>query len=153
MSVNTDPQKNVWKILCVFYDIGGTLGTPRIVGGHLAGITLLPEVLTRLEAARKTGVRLGVISNTGNESAKTIDDALAAVGLLSFFPEPLRIYSSVVGITKSNPAIFLHAAKAAGLSSGNCLYVGEDAAERQVATQAGFRVAADPASVLGLLSA
>jgi FMN phosphatase YigB (HAD superfamily) len=73
--------------------------------------------------------------------------------LLDFFEPKLRLYSHDIGLTKNSPAIFLRAVELAGQSAEpqRCLFVGEDAAERSFATQAGLRVCPDPLLVEELL--
>lgn len=75
----------------------------------------LAPVLERL-AAR---YRLGIVSNFyGN-----LDGLLAAEGLRPFFS--VVADSGVLGVTKPDAAIFLHAAKAVGAAPADCVMVGD----------------------------
>jgi FMN phosphatase YigB (HAD superfamily) len=75
-----------------------------------------------------------------------MQSALENAGLFAFFAaEPdLLIYSSEVHLTKNSPEIFQLACRRAGLKSQlqHCLFVGEDANERNFARAAGCQVAA-----------
>ena len=128
----------------VFCDIGNILGVPRFSPPPPA-LEIFSFVKDALTELREKGVRLGVISDTGDETAETIDEILEKSGILDFFEPKLRIYSSVVGETKDSPDIFQLAAEKAGLGDQpqRCLFVGENPRERSFAAQAGFDVARD----------
>lgn len=130
----------------VFFDIGDTLGTARVTKGRLEGIDVFPFVPPFLSRLKTAGIRLGVISNTGDEPGAAVDSILNSAGILSFFEDGLRIYSGDVGMEKDNPDIFRIAADRAGLqgSPGQCLFIGDSAKERDVAEQAGMKTAPDP---------
>jgi hypothetical protein len=132
------------KPAVVFCDIGNVLGVPRFSPppAELRKFPFVEEALGRL---RDEGVRLGVISDTGDETAETINEILEKSGILQFFEPELLIYSSVVDMTKDSPEIFQFAAGQAGHSDNpeQCLFVGEDPRERSFAAQAGLRVARD----------
>jgi len=74
------------------------------------------ESLTRLRAA---GLRLGIVSNSDGR----VEQALAAAGLLDYFD--VVIDSSLVGIEKPDPGIFLAALDALGVAPEEALYVGD----------------------------
>jgi hypothetical protein len=140
------------KSTVVFCDIGDILGAavfspppPR-----LERLDLFPFVATVLEQLRNNDNRLGIISNTGEESSKEINDILKKAGIFEFFDPDLLIYSSEVGLKKDSPEIFKLAVEKAGLKGTpeKCLFVGEDPRERSFASQAGLRVARD-LSLLG----
>ena len=132
----------------VFFDIGGTLGRPRLSGPpvKLRGIDVYPFVPGVLEGLAAKTVDLGIISNTGTETATSMRTHLEEAGIYRFFKRRLLIYSSVVGMEKDSPAIFELAAERAGRASdpGECVYVGEDNVERSHAVAAGWRVAPHP---------
>jgi len=135
-----------------FFDIGGTLGSPRRAGGTgpIEGLDVFPEVPSVLEDVQAGGIRPGIISDRGSYSAATVKAWLSEAGVLHFFDATLIIFGK-----KTSDAIFRRAAKRAGLAASpeRCLYVGEDPAERNFAAAAGFRVADSPRSaraVLGL---
>ena len=142
--------------VAVFFDIGDTLASPVIIDGQLVRLDVYPfvsDVLVRLRASGLDdgSVALGVISNTGNASAATMNELLETSGLLFLIDPPLCLYSSVEGLDKSQPALFERAATRAGVPAGQCLYVGEDAAERAVAASVGFRVSPQPLHALHLV--
>ncbi|MEW6543170.1 MAG: M20/M25/M40 family metallo-hydrolase [Nitrospirota bacterium] len=113
-------------------------------------LILFPDVREILKTLRRKGCRLGVISNTGQEPAATIDAMLRNAGILTHFEPKLRLYSSEVRMEKDSPKIFKLAAQRAGLKAtpSRCLFVGEEARERTFALAAGWRVA--PAVSLAL---
>ncbi|HEX2080133.1 MAG TPA: HAD family hydrolase, partial [Longimicrobium sp.] len=132
----------------MFFDIGGTLASPVLTPPphRLERLDLYPFVPGVLKDLRGRGVRLGIISNTGDERGERIDEVLAAAGVLGFFDPALLVYSADVGMTKDSPEIFRLAAARAG-AEGNperCVFVGEDSTERAFAVQAGMRVAPHP---------
>ena len=142
--------------LAVFFDIGDTLASPVVAGGRLTGLDVypfVPDVLARLReaAADHAGVRVGLLSNTGDASAAEMDDLLDGAGLLALVDPGLCLFSSVEGLDKTNPAFFARAHERAGLPPGRCVYVGEDAAERAVAASAGLRVSPHPLHALHLV--
>lgn len=139
--------------LAVFFDLGDTLASPVVENGNLARLEVypfVPEVLQRLRgsAGEAEAVRIGLISNTGNAPAGLLDDLLTTAGLRALVDPPLCLFSSVEGLDKSQPALFQRAAARAGLPSTHCWYVGEDAAERDVASSVGFRVSPQPLHAL-----
>jgi FMN phosphatase YigB (HAD superfamily) len=142
--------------IAVFFDIGDTLASPRIADGHLSGLAVypfVPEVLARL---RTTGgaefwIALGVISNTGSETAAVLNDVFAECGLSALLDAALCLFSSVEGLDKSQPAFFALARARAAVPADHCVFVGEDAAERRVAASVGFRVSPHPLHALHLV--
>lgn len=142
--------------IAVFFDIGDTLAQAVVSGSHLVRLDvypLVPEVLTRLRGARgpQEPVSLGLLSNTGHETAATMADVLREAGLLDLLDEPLCLFSSVEGMDKSEPAFFELARDRAGLPADRCVFVGEDAGERAVAASAGFAVSPHPLHALHLV--
>lgn len=142
----------------IFFDIGGTLGIPRISPPpfrleRLDVYPYVPDVLQSL-LDRRIKIRLGIISNTGNETAASMERVLKRAGLYDYFDPDLLIYSSVVGMEKDSPAIFTLAAKRAGSGSapGTCMFVGEDSSERKFALQAGLKVCPHPLLVDAVLA-
>jgi hypothetical protein len=130
-----------------FFDLGDTLGTPVLSAPpiHLIGFDVFDFSVPALhQLGTHGGLRLGVISNTGSDDGTAVDEVLERAGIRDFFEPALRIYSRDVGLRKDSPAIFLLAAARAGVDPGECLFVGEDAAERGFAEQAGFHTADHP---------
>lgn len=135
-------------IAAIFFDLGDTLGTATVEGTppHLTGFTLYPYTLDVLEDLSARVPKLGVISNTGNDSGEKVNAVLRPTGLLQKLDSQLLVYSFDEGVTKSSPEIFFHAARRAGLEATpeRLLFVGEDAHERQVADSANWRVCPHP---------
>lgn len=149
-------------VSAVFFDLGDTLGT-AVLGGRppkLVGFDVYPFVPAVLADLKARGLKLGVISNTGDEKGPAVNAVLAPTGLLTSFDPSLLVYSGdepplvdnssvppvVTPVTKKIPEIFRRAAKRANLDSNpeRCLFVGEDAHEREVAASAGWQVCPHP---------
>jgi bacterial leucyl aminopeptidase len=131
----------------VFFDIGNTLASVSITpsGDRIDRLAVYPYVPGVLAELRERGAQLGIISNRGDISAEEVNQALHAAGLLDFFEPDLVIYGA-----KDSPRIFEQAAARAG-TPDSILFVGEDAAERAHAVQAGFLVAPHPQLALPVL--
>jgi len=137
--------------LAVFFDIGDTLASPVVTAGRLTGLRpypLVPDVLQQMEGA---DLSLGLISNTGTETAQSMRDLLEDADLLPFFRDDLLLFSSVEGLDKSDPAFFELARERAGVPAARCLFVGESEAERAVAKAVGFLVSPHPLHALDLV--
>ena len=142
--------------LAVFFDIGDTLAGAVIEQGHIARLEAYPfvtDVLTRLRAARAdhVTVRVGLISNTGDATAATMNGLLAESGLLPLVDAGLCLFSSVEGLDKTQSAFFELARERAAVPAHSCVFVGEDAKERGVAASVGFRVSPHPLHALYLV--
>lgn len=146
-------------IAAVFFDLGDTLGSAVFEGQppRLAGFDIFPFVRDTLASLKARVVKLGVISNTGNDTGPVVNGILAADlapgGRLADLDRALLVYSGDEGVTKASPEIFHRAAKRAGLEAtpARCLFVGESAPEREVAIAAGWRVCPHPALVTEVL--
>src|SRR3954464_4437777 len=97
-----------WKIggrmglrLVTFFDIGDTLASAVLDGGRLSRLEVypfVPEVLPRLRAGGEgVSVPLGLISNTGDETAARMSQVLAEAGLSALVNAGLCLFSSVEG--------------------------------------------------------
>jgi len=141
--------------VAVFFDIGDTLASAVLKANRLARLDVypfVPDVLHRLRAgAEGVSVSLGLISNTGDESASRMNAILEEAGLSDLLDAELCLFSSVEGLDKSQRAFFALARDRAGLSASRCVYVGENADERAVAASAGFRVSPHPLHALHLV--
>jgi bacterial leucyl aminopeptidase len=137
------------KIGVIFFDIGDTLATvnPNTLDLNLIA---LPGAIDALRRLSEAGLRLGVISNTGSETAQTMRRALQGAGLYDFLEPGLLIYSSEVGLKKDSPEIFRRACARTEFQAdpARCLFVGEDATERTFAVAAGLQVSASPAEAV-----
>jgi histidinol phosphatase-like enzyme len=144
-----DPEGSEENTMAViFFDLGGTLGDPRVspTSDRLEGFDPYPFVRELLEQLRDTGHRLGLISDTGPERAEDMERVLTASNLFDVFDPTLLIYSAEVGMRKDSPAIFERAAREAGVEAdpSQCLFVGENPREVCFALDAGFRITRDP---------
>jgi leucyl aminopeptidase len=134
-------------ISAIFFDLGDTLGVPVLsIDRRLERFEPFQFAQPVLKELREKGMRLGVISNTGEEPGTRLNEVLSQCALQDYFEPILLIYSKDVGLKKDSPKIFQHAAKTAGLEGtpGKCLFVGEDATERGHALTAGWRVCPHP---------
>ncbi len=96
---------------------------------------LMPGAREALHTLKARGYRLGVISNT--TSSTDSPSMLAKENLASLFACILT--STSYGRRKPHPAIFLEAARQAGVSPQHCAYVGNDPTRDLIgARQAGF---------------
>ena len=132
---------------CIFFDLGDTLGVPILsIDRKLERFDPFEFIHEVLADLRRKPLRLGVISNTGDESGTRVNEVLNQAGLLDFFDPALLVYSKEIGLQKDSPKVFHHAAKIAGLERRpeQCLFVGEDAYERGHALAAGWRVCPHP---------
>src|SRR5215212_5031362 len=132
-----------------FFDIGNTLGSARLSSRQrLERLDVYPQVPEVLRGLRDRGVRLGIVSNIGQETEENVRRVLEEARLYDFFEPDLLVYGP-----KDSPDIFRRAAERAGHSSSpeRCLYVGEDRDERGYALEAGFRVAPHPRFALEVL--
>jgi FMN phosphatase YigB (HAD superfamily) len=143
--------------IVVFFDLGDTLVIPRLSDdGSLLALSVLPFVPDVLDKLRRTQVndaalRLGVISNTGDETLSKMHSVMAAAGLLDFFDPALLLFSSVEGIDKRQKQLFERAAQRSGTQPEHCIYVGEDEAERRVAASAKLRTSYHPLHVFHVI--
>jgi bacterial leucyl aminopeptidase len=140
----------------VFFDIGDTLGTPRLSPppSHLERLDIYPHIPNILQQLKDNGLKIGVISNTGKETEDDMKRVLEEARVYSFFEPNLLIFSSVVGISKPSPQIFRLAAERAGHDNEpkNCLFVGEDSKERRAAHGVGWQVVPHPLLVWDVLN-
>jgi FMN phosphatase YigB (HAD superfamily) len=130
----------------VFFDLGETLVTQAK--------TWVPGAKNLLVQLSGKGVRLGVISNTGNLSRPDILKLLPADFDLNLFESKLVLFSSEVHVEKPAPAIFQLAIKRAGVPPDKSLFCTEDLLDTLAAQRAGMRTARvlKPASASDLAS-
>ncbi|MCY7336527.1 MAG: M28 family peptidase [Chamaesiphon sp.] len=140
----------------IFFDIGDTLGTPKISSppAHLVGIDIYPYIPNILQQLKDRSLKIGIISNTGSEIAAAIDKVLEKASIYNFFEPNLLVYSSVLGVSKPNPKIFQLAAEKAShpTEPQHCLFVGEDSKERKAAYDVGLQVCPHPRLILDVLN-
>jgi bacterial leucyl aminopeptidase len=147
---------NTNRASVVFFDIGDTLGTATVAHPdfHLERIEIYAYIPNILQQLTESGIKIGIISNTGNETAASMKRVLVAADIYHFFQPELLIYSSVVGFNKPSPEIFRIAATAANQTTKpqHCLFVGEDGKERKAARNSGFQVVPHPILVGDVLN-
>nr|WP_282183996.1 M20/M25/M40 family metallo-hydrolase [Azospirillum sp. OGB3] len=126
--------------------MGDTLGEAVLSPSpaHLIGFHAYPYVPLLLSQLTARHLRLGIISNTGNDRGVQVNQVLNQAGILDHFDSALCIYSADVGLRKDSPEIFRQAAAGAGHAPSECLFVGEDAAERAHAAAAGLQICPHP---------
>jgi FMN phosphatase YigB (HAD superfamily) len=137
--------------LAVFYDIGDTLASPVLTGSQLTGLDVYPFVPEVLHQTAGPTISLGLMSNTGTETAQSMRDLLEAAEIRMFFEDDLLLFSSVEGLDKSDPAFFRLARERADLPAARCVFVGENEAERNTARSVGFMVSPHPLHALHLV--
>jgi FMN phosphatase YigB (HAD superfamily) len=122
----------------IYFDIGDTLARAEVSNGKLQ-LHPLPGAIDALEALSKH--RKGIISYPGDGLAAKAQ-ALAALQTAfgKYFDEPALLHWG----RKDSTAIFKQAIIASGGAAHECLFVGENAAERRLAEAAGMRTAATP---------
>lgn len=113
----------------VFFDIGDTLVSSK---------QWRPGARQALMALRAKGVRLGLISNTGQLDRDALASLLPDDFTFGVFEDGLVLLSSEIGIEKPNLSIFLLAVQHAGVSPWQTIFVGENLAETLAAQQAGM---------------
>lgn len=130
----------------VFFDLGNTLITPQR--------EFVPGARDTLTQLQKRGVRLGLISNTGNLSRAGVLELLPPDFEIERFEENLLIFSSEIHIEKPSPLIFQRALERAGTNPSECLFCTENFPDTLVAQRAGMhaaRVLSPPDSDIGSL--
>lgn len=95
------------------------------VSGVAAGEQIIEgasDVITRL---RRSGLRLGVISDTGFSPGRVLRRFLDGAGLLQHFESAALTFSDEIGVPKPNPRIFRHALTGLGAQPGDTVHVGD----------------------------
>ena len=116
----------------IYFDLGATLVTsPR---------QWLPGAKALVASLKSKGVRLGIISNTGDLSTRAqILDILPTDFDVNMFESALVLFSSELNLEKPDREIFVRAVSAAGVPATQCLYCSEDIVETLVAQDVGMR--------------
>jgi putative hydrolase of the HAD superfamily len=97
-----------------------------------------PEIPSVLEAIRKMGLKIGLISNVSSRGQ--VPTNLIQYGIQDYF-DPI-VLSSEYGRRKPDPAIFHYAARQANAPTSECVYVGDRISRDIVgARKAGYRLA------------
>ncbi|MDY3561786.1 HAD-IA family hydrolase [Gemmata sp. JC673] len=122
------------SIRAAFFDLGDTL----VVASDRRWVAGAREALTDL---RGRGLRLGVISNTGNRSRAELAELLPPDFDWGVFCGPLVLLSAEIGVAKPDPEIFRRAVAASGVTAPECLFCTESLLDALVAQRVGMRAA------------
>jgi FMN phosphatase YigB (HAD superfamily) len=136
---------NLAPIHAAFFDLGDTL----VVSVDRSWV---PGAKAALSELRSRGLRLGVISNTGNLSRAQLSQLLPADFDWAAFDSQLVILSAEVGVEKPSPEIFQRAVAAAATPAAACLFCTENLTDTLAAQRAGMlgaRIQPPPNSDLG----
>ena len=126
----------------VFFDIGGTLGERNAVNGNFIPF---PSSAGLLQAMRKLGLRVGIITTLGTQLTNAEGLALLKKAGLDQFIDPNGFISDHdAGVAKPDLEIYRSAAKRVGVAVGRCLFVGENLIEVIGAMAAGMKVILKP---------
>jgi len=118
----------------IFFDLGLTL-----VGQDTAHWNLgAPALLSHLRTA---GVKLGIISNTGDMTRAQLQSRLPTDFRFTSFDPALILLSSELHLVKPDLAIFRLAVTKAGVPANQCLYCSEDLVETLAAQRIGMKAA------------
>lgn len=105
---------------------------------HFYSRAMRPEIPAVLEAIRKMGLKIGLISNVN--SRQQVPANLNEYGICHYF-DPI-VLSSEYGRRKPDPAIFHYAARLAHVPTSACAYIGDRIArDIEGARRAGFGLA------------
>lgn len=76
------------KVPVVFFDIGDTLGSPKFfpLPYHLESVNIYPYIPGILQQLKSAHLRLGIISNTGNETEASMKKVLFTGTILNSYP-------------------------------------------------------------------
>jgi beta-phosphoglucomutase-like phosphatase (HAD superfamily) len=124
-----EPSTAPALIEVAFFDLGQTL---------VSGSAWIPGAKDTLAQLRARGVRLGIISNTGELSRVEILERLPQDFDLSAFENRLVLFSSLVHVAKPNPQIFRRAVEAAGVPAASCLFCTEEPGHADAAAVQGM---------------
>lgn len=120
-------------VRAVFFDLGGTLVSPND--------RWAPGARRALAALRAAGVRLGILSNTGDLRREELLARLPADFDFAAFDAESIVLSSETDprLEKPDERIFLLAVERSGQRAEECLYCSESCAEVSAARRAGLR--------------
>jgi len=92
------------------------------------------EIIPLLEALKKQGIKLGLITNCFSEEAELIRDSV----LYPYFDAPLLSYEE--GLQKPDKRIFFKCMERLGVQPGECIYVGDGGSrELETASELGMQ--------------
>jgi len=140
---------NLPSIRAAFFDLGDTL----VVSADRSWVPGAKAALTELRAR---GLRLGVISNTGDLSRAQLTQLLPADFDWAAFDPKLVILSAEVGVEKPSPEIFQRAVAEAGVAAAACLFCTENLTDTLAAQRVGMlgaRIQPPPGSDIDVMAA
>ena len=141
-------QKHVIDMISVaYFDLGETLVTQNR--------QWVEDAQATLEELRQRGLRLGIISNTGQLTRDELASRLPLDFDFGQFEEPLILLSSEIGVQKPELAIFLTAVQRAGVPPCSVVFFSEDGLHALAAQLVGFYtlcLRAPPISDIGNVS-
>ena len=127
-SMDELPPQRVWSEF-IFPDYEIDRGRLAAIAEELAflvetryfGRAMRPEMPAVLEAIRRMGLKIGLISNVNSRGQ--VPANLKAYGIHEYF-DPI-VLSSEYGRRKPDPAIFHYAARLANVPASACVYIGD----------------------------
>jgi phosphoglycolate phosphatase-like HAD superfamily hydrolase len=122
----------------VYFDLGSTL-VKRAPDAPRPNIWIdgSQDALIRL---KESGVRLGVLSNTGNFSWQQVREEILPEDFdATIFEEDLIVVSSAVGVQKPDAGIFIYSIEHAGVPPGDILFITESVDHVIAAQASGMR--------------
>jgi len=123
------------QIEAVFFDICGTLG--QMAGDQFVAFESTCQLLTVMR--RVLSLRLGIIINLRDGMTKVeIKQLLIDAQILKFFDPHGFITSLDASAAKPDPHIYHYAAQQMGLTTPQCLYVGDQKEQVEGACAAGM---------------
>lgn len=122
------------RVEVVYFDIGDTLVAE-------SDQQWIPGAKDCLQGLKTAGLRLGIVSNTGDLSRSGLAPFLPADFDWGAFESGLIILSSEVGVAKPSPEIFQLAVARAGVEPARCLFCTEELLHTLVAQAVGMRAA------------
>jgi HAD superfamily hydrolase (TIGR01509 family) len=108
-----------------------------------SGWTVYPDAVPTLAALRARGIRTAAVSNVGFDLRPVLD----GLGLLAHLDAV--VLSCEVGAVKPEPAIFIAACEAVGVTPADALMIGDHAAADGGAADIGIRTLLLPMSLAG----
>ncbi|MBC8092951.1 MAG: HAD-IA family hydrolase [Pseudonocardia sp.] len=109
---------------------------------NLSGITPRPGVLDTITAAKRDGVRLGLVTTTSHDNVVSLLDALGPDVTLADFD--VVVDASQVTAPKPDAAAYAYALDALGERADGCVAIEDNAAGVTAAAAAGVRCVAFP---------
>jgi putative hydrolase of the HAD superfamily len=119
----------------VYFDLGDTLVQNN------SPTNWIPGARDAIDLLRQKGLRLGLISNTGNLTRQQLLGMLPSDFDLGQFDETLIILSSEVGVEKPALEIFRLAVTRSCVAASRCLFCTEELLHTLAAQQVGMHVA------------